>query len=270
MTGQGPPASGRNSVTERRTPSGMGIQTESSGMSRMLAAAGYTARAVIEFDTIVVGLGGIGSAAAYWLARRSGGDVLGLEQFELGHDRGASQDHSRIIRLSYHTPGYVRLAREAYRSWAEVERESEAPLLVRTGGLDLWPAGAAIPMADYTSSMATCGVPFEELDAIEVMRRWPPWRLTEDVRAVFQEDAGIAPAAACNRAHRRLAREHGATLLSNARVSAIRTSGGEVQVDTDNGRYQCRRLVLAADAWTNELLGHLGLHLPLTTTQEQV
>jgi sarcosine oxidase len=225
---------------------------------------------VIEFDAIVVGLGGIGSAAAYWLARRSGGNVLGLEQFELGHDRGASQDHSRIIRLSYHTPGYVRLAREAYRAWAEVEKEIDAPLIVRTGGLDLWPAGAAIPMADYTSSMAACEVPFEELDAGEAMRRWPAWRLTDDVRVVFQEDAGIAPAAACNEAHRRLAREHGATLLSNARVSAIRTSGGEVRVDTGDARYQCRRLVLAADAWTNELLGQLGLHLPLTTTQEQV
>jgi sarcosine oxidase len=225
---------------------------------------------VIEFDAIVVGLGGIGSAAAYWLARRSGGNVLGLEQFELGHDRGASQDHSRIIRLSYHTPGYVRLAREAYRAWAEVEKEIDAPLIVRTGGLDLWPAGAAIPMAAYTSSMAACEVPFEELDAGEAMRRWPAWRLTDDVRVVFQEDAGIAPAAACNEAHRRLAREHGATLLSNARVSAIRTSGGEVRVDTGDARYQCRRLVLAADAWTNELLGQLGLHLPLTTTQEQV
>ncbi|MGQ0669987.1 MAG: FAD-dependent oxidoreductase, partial [Actinomycetota bacterium] len=57
-----------------------------------------------EFDYVVVGLGGLGSGAAYWLSRRAGAGVLGLEQFELGHERGASQDHSRIIRLSYHTP----------------------------------------------------------------------------------------------------------------------------------------------------------------------
>ena len=71
-----------------------------------------------DFEYIVLGLGGFGSAAAYWLARRAGADVLGLEQFELGHVRGESQDHSRIIRLSYHTPGYVELAKHAYQAWA--------------------------------------------------------------------------------------------------------------------------------------------------------
>jgi len=69
-----------------------------------------------EYEYIVVGLGGLGSAAAYWLARRAGSDVLGLEQFELGHEKGASEDHSRIIRLTYHTPEYVALAHHAYSS----------------------------------------------------------------------------------------------------------------------------------------------------------
>ncbi len=57
-----------------------------------------------EFEYVVLGLGGLGSGAAYWLSRRAGAEVLGLEQFELGHDHGESQDHSRIIRLSYHSP----------------------------------------------------------------------------------------------------------------------------------------------------------------------
>ena len=70
----------------------------------------------------VVGLGGLGSATAYWLARR-GVDVVGFEQFELGHVRGASHDHSRIIRRSYHTPGYVELTAEAYSAWETVEAE---------------------------------------------------------------------------------------------------------------------------------------------------
>ena len=119
-----------------------------------------------EFDAIVVGLGALGSAAACRLAARS--SVLGLEQFELGHDRGASQDHSRITRLSYHTPGYVRLAKRAYEAWAELERDTGEPLIVRTGGLDLWPAGAAIPMPDYTSSLSAEQVPFgrARLDAL--------------------------------------------------------------------------------------------------------
>ena len=73
-----------------------------------------------DYEYIVLGLGGFGSAAAYWLARREGRDVLGLEQFELGHVRGESQDHSRIIRLSYHAPHYVELAKHAFTAWHEV------------------------------------------------------------------------------------------------------------------------------------------------------
>lgn len=71
-----------------------------------------------EFEHIVLGLGGIGSGAVYWLARRAGAEVLGLEQFELDHVRGGSQDHSRIIRHSYHTPQYVGLTKHAYAAWA--------------------------------------------------------------------------------------------------------------------------------------------------------
>ena len=99
-----------------------------------------------EYDAIVVGLGGIGSGAVYWLSRRLGGRVLGLEQFELGHHNGASQDHSRIIRLSYHRADYVRLARRAYETWTEVERESATTIVTRTGGLDVAPRDAAIPL----------------------------------------------------------------------------------------------------------------------------
>ena len=103
-----------------------------------------------DYEYIVLGLGGIGSAAAYWLARRGGGAVLGLEQFAIGHVRGASQDHSRIIRLSYHAPIYVRLAQHAYRAWAELERDAGESLIRRTGGLDFGPRDGAIPLSDYT------------------------------------------------------------------------------------------------------------------------
>ena len=91
-----------------------------------------------DYDAIVIGLGGIGSAAAYRLATAPGGRrVLGLEQFELGHDRGASQDVSRITRRSYHHVDYVRLAIQAQAAWAEVEAASGEQLVTWTGGLDL-------------------------------------------------------------------------------------------------------------------------------------
>jgi monomeric sarcosine oxidase len=224
-----------------------------------------------EFRYAVLGLGGIGSAALYRLARRAPGEVIGFERFELGHGRGASEDHSRIIRRSYHTPGYVRLADRAYRAWQEVEAESGEELVVRTGGLDLWPPRAAIPMEDYVGSMRAEGVPFEELDAAEVMPRWPQWRLDPDTRAVFQEDGGLVAASRANRVHRDLAVGHGAVAREHSPVTAIRDAGGELELQAGGERFRVGTLVVAADAWTNDVLGMLGaLPLPLTITQEHV
>lgn len=224
-----------------------------------------------EFRYAVLGLGGIGSAALYRLAKSAGREVVGLERFELGHTRGASEDHSRIIRRSYHTPGYVRLADRAYRAWEEVERESGTRLVIRTGGLDLWPEGAAIPPEDYTGSMRAAGVPFEELDVGEVMRRWPQWKLDLGTRAVFQEDGGLVAATRANRVHRELAAGHGALILDRSPVTAVRDAGGELELEAGGHRLRVEALVVAADAWTNEILGMLEVPpLPLTLTKEQV
>jgi sarcosine oxidase len=223
-----------------------------------------------DYEYIVLGLGGLGSAAAYWLARRAGSDVLGLERFELGHARGESQDHSRIIRLSYHTPEYVELAKRAYAAWAGLAAESREEVVLRTGGLDFAPRQSAIPLDSYRSSMDAAGVAYEALDAAEIMRRWPQFRLTPDIHGLYQEDAGIAMAARANAAHQRMAREHGASLRDGTPVTGIRAARGEVDVEVNGRAYRCRRLVIAAGPWSNEALGHLGMELPLEVTLEQV
>jgi sarcosine oxidase len=222
-----------------------------------------------EADVIVLGLGGIGSAAAYWLAKR-GARVIGLEQFELGHHRGESQDHSRIIRLSYHDPLYVRLAQATYTSWAEVERESGDQLVIQTGGLDLYPAGGIIEQESYTSAMDACGVPYERWAADETMRRYPQFTLDEDVETIFQARSGIAAAARANAAHQRLALGYGADLRADARVEAIETSGAEVTVRAGGRTIRAAHLIVCAGPWTNEALAHLGLQLNLDVTREQV
>jgi sarcosine oxidase len=223
-----------------------------------------------DWDVIVVGLGALGSAAAYWASTRPGTRVLGLEQFELGHANGASADHSRIIRLSYHRPDYVRLAKRAYESWSVVEAEARERIVTITGGLDLWPADPAIPMADYTESLAAEEVPFELMDAAEVVTRWPQWRLDPDVQALYQSRGGIADPYRGNAAHRRLALQHGATLLDRTRVSAIRAVGGGYEVDAGGTTHGTARVIVTADAWTNDLLAGFERHLPLTVTKEQV
>ena len=220
-----------------------------------------------QIDCVVVGLGAIGSATCFSLAR-AGVDVLGLEQFELGHARGASHDHSRIIRRSYHTPGYVELAGAAYAAWERVP--SSEPLVIRTGGIDLFPADAAIPMDDYTNSMEAAGVPFDVLDAAEIMRRWPVWQLDDDVIGLFQADTGIAAAERATAALRLSALDHGARLLGDTTVRSIRDDGNGIVLDTDAGEIHAARVVIAADAWTNHLLTGLDWQVPLDVTQEQL
>jgi sarcosine oxidase len=222
-----------------------------------------------DYEAIVLGVGGMGSGACYWLSRRLGKGVLGLEQFEISHVRGGSHDHSRIIRLSYHTPQYVRLAKQAYGAWAELEKDAGESLIVKTGGLDFARPTSSISLKDYYESLDACSVPYEKLDAAEIMRRWPAFRLSDDIVGLYQSESGIAPATKCNAAHVRMAREHGATIRDNAPVESLRSVGGEVEVVAGGEAYRCKRLLITAGAWANHALAHLGLKLPLTVTQEQ-
>jgi sarcosine oxidase len=224
----------------------------------------------LEYEYIVLGLGGFGSAAAYWLSRRAGADVLGIEQFELGHVRGESQDHSRIIRLSYHTPEYVELAKYAYRAWAELEKDSGEQVVLKTGGLDFGPRKSAVPLSGYSGSMDAAGVPYEALDADEIMRRWPQFHLSDDIHGLFQPESGIAMAARANAAHQRMAGEHGATLIDRTPIENIRPSKGEIHITAGATDYTCRKLIIAAGSWSNRALAPFGIQLPLRVTQEQV
>src|SRR5262245_10611784 len=184
-----------------------------------------------EVEFAVVGLGGLGAATAYWLARHSP-SVVGFEQFELGHVRGASHDRSRIIRRSYHTPGYVRLTAGAYDAWAVVEEEAGAPLVTVTGGLDLFPPRAAIDPQPYRRSLDEAGVPYDWIDGGEVRRRWPAFArgtLVDDgVMAIFSPTTGIVPAGVATATLHRLAQDRGAQLRPNTAVRALRPVGVEV------------------------------------------
>ena len=127
-----------------------------------------------QYRHVVIGSGAIGSAAALRLAERAGGDVLVLEQFRLGHDRGSSNDHSRIIRHAYHSAAYTALTPAAYASWEDVERRTGLQLVLRTGGLDLFEGRhGADDLRDYRVALDAAGIPYEMLDAADVRSRYP-------------------------------------------------------------------------------------------------
>jgi sarcosine oxidase len=225
-----------------------------------------------NYEYIILGCGGIGSGAAYWLARRAGREVLGLEQFALNHPHGGSQDHSRIIRLAYNDLAYAPLAPHSFAAWATLEEESAVRVVTKTGGLWLAPPESPFrPRFDsYTATMEAAGVPYERLDAAEVLRRYPQFRLEADIEALFQAETGIADPSKGNAAHIALARAYGASILDYCPVEAIRPYEGGVEVVTAQGNFSCRKLIMTAGAWTDRILTNVGVSLKLMVTQEQV
>ncbi|MGH2521476.1 MAG: N-methyl-L-tryptophan oxidase [Anaerolineales bacterium] len=225
-----------------------------------------------HYEYIVLGCGGIGSGAAYWLARRAGAEVLGLEQFAFSHPHGGSQDHSRIIRLTYHHADYTRLTPHTYTAWAAVEEESGVQIVHKTGSVELAlkdsPHIREINV--YSSAMDAAGIPYERLDGEEVMRRFPKFRIQQEVAALWQADTGLADANKGNAAHQALARGYGATLLDHTQVQAIHPFEGGVDVKTENGSFSARKLIVTAGAWTDRVLASVGVKLGITVTQEQV
>jgi sarcosine oxidase len=221
-----------------------------------------------HYDAIVVGGGVMGCATAYHLAKR-GGRVLLLEQFAIGHDRGSSHGHSRIFRLAYDAPDYVRLAQAALPLWRALEREAGAKLLIQTGGLDYAQPGT--PVFEATrATLAALDIEFEQLDRAAVAQRWPQFNMPADTLAIYQRDSGILDANRCVATLAEAARRHGADVRENEPARELHAVGSGVEVRTDVDNYTAERLVVTAGAWARPLLRQLGLDLPLTITREQV
>lgn len=222
---------------------------------------------------VVIGLGALGSATAWHLAA-AGHEVVGLERFPLGHDRGASHDTSRILRHSYHTPHYVALTHDAYDDWARLEAAAGESLVTVVGGLDLFPAGGAIPLDDYTSSLTAGDVAFELLDPAEVERRWPAFDVPDGTVGLYQPRGAVVPAARGTAAMQRLAAAAGASLHASTQVLDLAETADGVRVSIAGSTHVADTVVadtvvVCADAWTNDVLAGLGVSLPLTTTLEQ-
>jgi sarcosine oxidase len=207
-----------------------------------------------RYDVIVLGVGAMGSATAYQLARR-GKRVLGLEQFSIPHTMGSSHGYTRIIRLAYYEhPSYVWLLRRAYELWREIQREVGEKLLYITGSIDAGPEDSWV----FRGSWESCklhDLPHEVLTGAELHRRYPGYHLPKEHLALLQPEGGFLTPERCIVSYVMAAQSLGAEIHGHERVlewEPLRE--GRVRVRTDRGAYEADRLVVTAGAWNGKLL----------------
>ncbi|RVT99062.1 N-methyl-L-tryptophan oxidase [Rhodovarius crocodyli] len=208
----------------------------------------------MAYDVIVVGVGGMGSATLWQLARR-GLKVLGLERFDIPHGMGSSHGVTRIIRLPYYeSPAYVPLLRRAYALWRELEAATGARVLHTHGSLDAGPEGSRV-FHGALDAARQHDLPHEVLTGAEINARFPGYRLPKDHLGLLQPEGGYVMSEKAIIAHVAAAHAAGAEIHARERVLRWEASGtGEgVTVTTDKGRYQAGRLVLTAGAWMADL-----------------
>lgn len=219
----------------------------------------------MTYDVIVIGLGGMGSAAAYHLAVR-GQRVLGLEKFTPAHDRGSSHGGSRIIRQSYfEDPAYVPLLLRAYELWAGLAADSGRDVYRMTGGLFLGPPDC-LTVAGSLRASREWGLPHDLLDGEEVRARFPNFTPHPGDVALYEANAGFARPELTVRAHLDLAEKAGATLRFGADVLDWSESSGGVTVRTSGETFTAGQLVICPGAWAPQLLAEFGI--PITVERQ--
>ena len=211
-----------------------------------------------RYDVVVVGAGGMGSAALYHLARR-GIRACAVERFGIAHDRGSSHGDTRLIRKAYmEHPDYVPLLHRAYDLWDELEAEGTEELFARVGVLVAGnPATEA--MQGQAASYQEHDLPHETLDAAAIVGRYPGLALPAEWSGFYDPLGGFLWVEECVRRHAELAQAHGAVIYQDEVMQSWRGEGAGVVVETDRRRLVAGRLVLAAGAWAVPELCRLGV-----------
>jgi len=212
------------------------------------------------FDVIVLGVGGMGGAAAAELARR-GRRVLGLEQFAVGHDRGSSHGSTRVIRTAYYEhPDYVPLARRAFQRWHELEQRTGTHLVTKCPCLSIGrPDGELITGVRRAADQHALAI--ETLAPADMRKRYPQFRFDDSYVGVLEHEAGFVYVDDCVGAFAADAKAHGATIREGEPVIGWEASAHGVTVRTHQATYTADRLVIAAGGWATRLLGSWGRQL---------
>ena len=216
-------------------------------------------------DCLVLGLGAMGSATLYHLARL-GKHAIGIDQFEPGHVWGSSHGHSRAFRVFYRDPLYTELAQAALPHWQELQKTSSVPLIHLCGFL-AFAAPGNLMMKDNLAAIQQSGAPFEQLAPAEISSRFPALQIPSGSTTCFTPQAGFLDADRCVATHLAEARRLGATMHGQVTMEHIEFERDHTIVRTSAGDFRANRLVITAGPWTSQCLPELAL--PLTVTRQQ-
>ncbi len=214
-------------------------------------------------EVIVVGLGAMGSAALYQLAER-GAQAIGIDRFNPPHDQGSSHGDTRITREAIgEGRDFVPLVLRSNQIWEELEAATGRSLLTRNGALVLASQsiagnhhGSTSFVQDTINTAREFGVAHEVLDADEIRRRYPQFKLSGDEVGYFESGAGFLRPEACIETQLTVARQMGARVFTSETVLDItQGNGGTVAVKTDQATYFAARIIVTAGPWMQKLLG---------------
>ena len=210
-----------------------------------------------DYDAIVIGVGGMGSATLYHLARRHQ-RVLGLERYDIPNEMGSSHGVTRMIRLTVQEdPRYVPLVQRAYTLWHQLENIAGERLLFTTGSIRAGFQGNQM-LDGSREACEAYGIPYEVLTSTETNQRFPGYQLPEDIFAVYQPDGGFLLSDRCIVAHVTAALDLGAEVHGREQVLDWEPTADGVTVRTDRSSYSARRLIVCSGAWTAKLLPQLA------------
>jgi sarcosine oxidase len=228
-----------------------------------------------DFDVIVVGLGAMGSATLYQLARL-GVRALGIDQFVPPHEWGSTHGETRITRLAVgEGAAYVPLARRSHEIWRELAAASGEQLLQLTGGYIICPrqGGAQFHGAgDFVQRSAQLavehGIAHELRDAAAVRAHMPLLKMGDDEHSFFEPTGGVVSPERAVTVQLRLAQQLGAMVQTGEKVVALRPSGDGVVVQTAQGSYTAGKVVLTAGPWVGDFWRREGEKRPFSVYRQ--
>lgn len=213
-----------------------------------------------HFDLIIIGLGAMGSAAA-WSAVQRGKRVLGIEQYPLVHDHGSSHGQSRIIReVYYEHPAYVPLVKDAFQLWEKLEQRTQQSLMTRACCANIGTSSSEI-IKGTLSAAKVHQLDHEVWSAKELRLNFPVLQVSDEYCAVVEKQAGWLAVERCVRAMLDLASQSGAELHCEEQVLAWHSKPRNIEVETSQATYYADQLIITSGPWASGLLASLQLPL---------